>query len=164
MAVTTFPDSAGYDWNLISSTTPSGAASTVTFSSIPAYKNLRVIYSNLTSSGTALSLTLTFNGSTAGYSWSYFDTSTSTTQGRQSGNDTSIGILKPPSTVQAVAGDIIVQSTNLTIPKTIGTGSWGTTAKDIRGTWANSATVTSLTLTGNTTLLATGTIYLYGSN
>jgi hypothetical protein len=166
MAVNTFPASAGYsapDWTLISTATPTSGG-VVTFSSIPSYRYLRVVFYITAASG-PLTAYLRLNGATANYDWSAIGQDAGTNVIASAVANTariSFPYNGPASSI--LAGDIIINDTNKAYPKSLDVQSWVGRNTTVHGTWRDTATVTSLSLHPSITLTSGNVIYLYGSN
>lgn len=157
--------SGTYDWTLISSSTPT-SGTTVTFGSIPSYKNLRLVVFNVGSFASTPTLFVTLNGTTSAYSYAC-DGSLQTA--RSSASAAGFPFI-PTAAASAftLTGEMVINQCNKAVPKSLdGTSSWTATYFSvIKGSWVNTNTVTSLTITSSVAFPAgnTGTFYLYGGN
>jgi hypothetical protein len=147
---------------LISSVTPTAAASTVSFTSISGYRKLlfRWLDTTLATAGT---INLTFN-SDSGTNYAYSKQSgTSTLANFQSQKDTKINLDAATSTSQ-LGATYIIDGVATTGPKPFtGFGSTsGTTNLYIGGIYYVTAAITTVTLTATTTFSGVGTVALYG--
>lgn len=165
------PLSTSDDWVLISSVTPTGGASTVSFTSISGYRKLmfRSINTVLGSTG---SVNLTFNSDTGTkYSWTsvrWDGTILSATNSMEFGA-TNISL---SSTTNTNLGGLIyyIDDTDKNgIKRFTGFGnvatfgpSAGGRFPSIQGDYLASAPISTVTLTSTTTFTAAGTVSLYG--
>ena len=172
MAASTIPvpSSATTDnYVLISSVTPTAAASTLTFTGISGYRKLmlRTYRPGLSATST---VTLTFNGDT-GSNYAYQALSIVSTSGVNSvvlGTGANTGIPFASAASGGLEQNLIINDTNTTGVKTFSGFVIGGTAGNIvypqfNGMYFASAAITSITYTVTTnTFLASGSVALYG--
>jgi hypothetical protein len=147
---------------LISSVTPTAAASTVSFTSILGYRKL--MFRQL---GTTLATTgytyVTFNSDTGtNYSYARFN-GTSTLSNATTFTATNI-VVDTNLTTSNPGLNLIIDGITATGPKPFtGFGSLGsTTSASINGIYFASAAITTVTLTATSTFSGVGTVALYG--
>lgn len=143
---------AGIWWEELGRTTLSSSGDTITVSSIPARKYLKLIYCHIATGGTTTAL-LTFNGDTA----TNYATRASSDQGATATatSGTSIAIQASAFQTDLLAVidvlNIQAQSKLVNIKANIGAGQAATVApgsRDVYGKWANgSAQISSITIT-----------------
>jgi hypothetical protein len=162
--------------SLIATQTLSSAASSVTFTSIPAtYADLKIIGSFASAGGSAIGGYITFNGTSSNYTDRYMqgvgNTSTTVNSGSNAmgTNRMYFGVAQPSSSGGWSNIEIYVSnyagSTNksVNIDEVAGLGSTSTYQQQISGQWANSAAITSLALALDSVNMQTGTTFsLYG--
>ena len=154
--------SAGDNYVLISSVSPTAAASTVSFTGISGYRKLMFRWLD-TTLATGGYVNVTFNSDT-GTNYNYAKvTGTSTIVNAVTLKDTKINLDAASSTSQA-GGFYIIDGITSTGPKTF-TG-FGTTSANqvasINGVYVASAAITIATLVATTTFSGAGTVALYG--
>jgi len=151
---------------LISSVTPTAAATTVSFTSISGYKKLmlRTLKPGLGTTGT---VTLTFN-SDSGTNYAYQAVEYTASSGAAltiyRGSDaTGIAFGTNTGTLEQ---NLIINDANTTGVKTISgfvyAGTGGKAYPALQGMYFASAAITTVTLTVTTTFAASGTVALYG--
>jgi len=169
MAQSIFPATTSDDWTLISSVTPTAAATTVSFTSISGYKKLLLV-AKTPQMATIGNMTLTFNSDTAA-NYAYASI----------GTNSSPGIIAPFVAIADTKIPLGTGSTNgpvvhLTIDEVLTTNKKtlsgfiqqaGTSAPfnvypSVIGSYFASAAITTVTLTASTTFAAAGTVALYG--
>jgi hypothetical protein len=154
---------AGDNWVLISSVTPTLAATTVTFSSITGYRKL-MFRNNGCTLGSAGAVNLTFNGDTgANYAWASIQgASTYSSKVENAGNNFNFAPGSSSSTINGY--NLFINDSNTAGLKTCtGFGvQTGSTSPSIQGFYLASAAITSVTFTTTTSFAATGTVALYG--
>ena len=152
------------NWVLISSVTPTAAASTVSFTGISGYRKLMLRPVGLTLQTAGAGASVTLNGDTGtNYAYAWFGgTTTQDNQQKQNGANITFNT---GSTGTSVAGfTLTIDNANTTGIKTF-TG-FGTVIspviQNLSGVYIGSAAITSVTLTTSTTFAASGTVALYG--
>jgi hypothetical protein len=167
MASTVFPapltGPVSDKWVLISSVTPTAAASTVSFS-ISGYRKLMLRAVSLTLQTAGAGASVTFNGDTgANYAYAWFG-GTTTQENQQKQNGSNITFNTGASSTSISGFTLTVDNADTTGIKTF-TG-FGTVIapviKDLSGVYIGSAPITTVTLTTPTTFAASGTVALYG--
>ena len=155
------------NYALISSVTPTAAATTVSFTSISGYRKLmlRVLKPGMGTSGT---ITLTFNTDT-GTNYAYSSIGVVPSTGAvaaqyRSGDATGIALA---GLTNAQEQNLIINDTNTTGVKTLSgflyDGAFSAKAyPSLQGMYFASAAITTVTLTISTTFAASGTVALYG--
>jgi len=147
---------------LISSVTPTAAASTVSFTSISGYRKLmfRWLDTTLATSG---SVNITFNSDT-GANYAYGKVAgTSTMSNSQTQKDTKIALNTGTGTSQ-LGATYIIDGINNSGPKTFQAfgSSSGDTNLLVNGVYYASAPITTATLNTTSTFSGVGTVALYG--
>lgn len=159
MATGTVSSLSGDNWQLVATNTPTSGTST-SFTSLTGYRKYRVIWSNLSFSGSA-SLMLRFNSDSNNY---YIGAASGFTAATSEGWSTA-AILSGYAT-NSHYGFIDVEDADKTFPKKM-QGVWGDQGYGygdvLNGIYIGSNAITSITLldsSGNT--ISSGTVYLYG--
>lgn len=159
-------------FQIATTTVGSGGAASVTFSSIPVtYTDLVVKYSARNASGTVNSLSISFNGSTSNFSNIYLQGSGAAAYSFSRSDNFLINVINEASstTNTFASADIYVPnycSSNYKSFSMDGVTEGNTVSQSmalIAGLWSNTAAITSLTLTGDTSNFAqNSTFTLYG--
>jgi hypothetical protein len=142
------------EWQLITTNTPSAAAST-TFSSISGYKKLMLVFKSYTTS-VASGARMSFNGDTTNGNYS------SNADWGVSGLDNGMAFIHLggyPYSTQDRTGYAIIESVNKSIPHLVYGSSFD--AITLGGIYIDPNPITSVTITGAGGTI-TGTFYLYG--
>lgn len=149
MATGTVSSITGDNWQLISSVTPTAAATEVTFSSLSGYKTIMLSLKDVTSSGGFLSCY--FNGDLTGGDY---------VGSAANGTGTYIGLAS--SSASARAAFAIINDVNKSIPHRVDVGVWYTQGNSIQA-WTNPTPITSITVyLDGQTFSGAGTVAIYG--
>lgn len=165
MSATVIPvptSSPSDNYVLISSVSPTAAASTVSFTGISGYRKLMFRWLD-TTLATAGYVSITFNSDT-GTNYNYARViGTSTISNSVTFKDTKIVLEAATSTSQA-GGFYIIDGITSTGPKTFtGFGNTsGSQVASINGFYVTSSAITTATLVATTTFSGAGTVALYG--
>ena len=168
MASSLFPANTSDNWTLISSVTPTAAASTVSFTSISGYKKL-LLRANAPQLATNGTMTLTFN-SDSGSNYDYASMGTNTTPIAVSTiNVGTTGIALGTGSANGPKLHLTIDEVFTTNKKTLSgflqqmyISGVPNILTDIKGSYFGSAAITTVTLTASTTFAASGTVALYG--
>ena len=147
---------------LISSVTPTAAASTVSFTGISGYRKLMLRHV-ATTLATAGNLTVTFNSDTGtNYAYAKIE-GTTTMDNKQTQIETKIA-LGTTNVAAQLGATYIIDGVAGSGPKPFtGFGNTSsTTVASINGVYVASAAITTVTLTASTTFSGVGTVALYG--
>lgn len=149
-----------YDWKLIASTTPT-SGTTVTFSSIPSYKHLRLSAHAIQMTATS-NCFLRFNGDSGNHAYRCITLPAGPSNTAWS--TSSILVLTGSSDIGVF--DVIINNANVATTKTLDRLSWSNNIDVMQGLWANTAAITSISLSFSSSFSASNIqpILLYGSN
>jgi hypothetical protein len=162
---------ASDNWVLISSVTPTAAATTVTFSGISGYKKL-LFRSNAPTTAATSTMSLTFNGDT-GAKYAIYSASFNGGSGAVLTAKREIAATAAAETTTVASGsfnmDLQIIDTNTTGVKNYSgyysalvAGVTSTVFPSVLGRYYASAAISSVTLTTTSTYAGAGTVALYG--